>query len=145
MRVEQLVFRAGEWVTTKPETPSGGSAALVLAFGARDALCQGPHVAQLQQRFPQADIVSCSTGGQIVGTRVLDQEIVASALSFGSTRVRAVEVALSSADESEAIGHRLGEQLDDEGLVHVLVFAEGLHVNGSALADPSATPCPRVA
>ena len=78
--------------------------------------------------------MSCSTGGQIAGTRVLDHEVVASALSFDATRTRAVEAALPSADESEATGRWLGEQLDGEGLAHVLVFAEGLHVNGSALA-----------
>ena len=134
MQAEQLVFRAGEWATTKHETASHGSASLVLVFGARDALCHGAHLSALRERFPHADIVSCSTGGQVIDTRVLDDEIVASALSFTSTRIRTAEVALSSADDSEAAGRRLGEQLDGEGLTHVLVFAEGLHVNGSALA-----------
>ena len=134
MQAEQLVFGAGEWEATKPQMRSRESASLVLVFGARDALCKGAYLPALREHFPHADIVSCSTGGQVIGTRVVDDEIVASALSFTSTRVRTADVALSSADDSEAAGRRLGEQLDGEGLTHVLVFAEGLHVNGSALA-----------
>ena len=134
MQAEQLVFRAGEWETTKHQVPSQTSASLVLVFGGRDALSHGAYLSALREHYPHADIVSCSTGGQVIGTRVLDDEIVASALSFTSTRVRTAEAALYSADDSEAAGRRLGEQLDGEGVTHVLVFAEGLHVNGSALA-----------
>lgn len=134
MQVEQLVWRAGEWHATQREAASQPSASVVLAFGSRDTLCHGAYLPDLRERYPQASIISVSTGGQVLGTRVLDDEIVASALSFESTEVRAVDGALSSAADSEESGRALGAQLNDPALVHVLVFAEGLRVNGSALA-----------
>ena len=105
-------------------------AALVLVFGDRIALSDPRVLVELAELHPGAEIVGCSTAGEIHDTRLIEDNIVAAALAFEDTRV--VVVATSS-DDSSAAGARLAEGLPREGLRHVLLFSEGSSVNGTEL------------
>lgn len=111
-----------------------GAAHLALVFGATDALSR-PHVLDaLRAQAPAAVIAGCSTSGEIAGTRVDDGTIVATTITFAHTRVRVAETPIASDTDSFAAGHRLATALQRDGLAHVLVFSDGLAVNGSQLA-----------
>ena len=43
---------------------------------------------ELRKLFPHAEILGCSTGGQILGSEVRDDEVVAVGLSFSATRLK---------------------------------------------------------
>lgn len=106
---------------------------LVLLFGSTAAL-QAPGVLEAcQERFPESEIVGCSTAGEIAQTRVLDDSLVLTALHFEHTRIAVNSVTLGSAEGSYEAGLQLAQALVDPDLRHVLVFSEGLNVNGSAL------------
>jgi hypothetical protein len=107
---------------------------LVLAFGAPDLLCDRNLIGEIQQAHPEAILAGCSTAGEILGTEVTDDSLVLSAISFERTRMRSVTLPLDSADNSHSAGAKIAGQLVEDDLVHVLVFSEGLHVNGSKLA-----------
>lgn len=134
MILEQLTWSADTSWTPADPSARAPAAQLVLAFGDRASLGEGEYLAGLQSRFPHAAIVSCSSGGSIRGRTLTDEGVVATAIEFESCTVQAVETELALSAESEAAGARLGRLLPAAGLRHVLVFAEGLHVNGSALA-----------
>lgn len=136
MQTTQLHFTPGSgWTELVRPSSAPPDAQLVLVFGER-ALLEATEVqATLRERFANAAIVCCSSGGEIAGDRALEGSVVATALHLVDTTVHAVEGAIPGRDGSAAAGEALVRRLPTSGLRHVLVFAEGLAVNGSALAD----------
>jgi hypothetical protein len=55
------------------------------------------------------------------------------AISFDHTQVKGAQVRIDERRESREAGQRLAQALDRDGLVHVLVLSDGIHVNGSEL------------
>lgn len=108
------------------------TAQLVFVFGQRQDLADGRWQQALAGRWPQAAVVGCSTAGQIAGTAVFDEGAVATAVEFEATRLVLATVDTSAAESADA-GRRLAEQLNQPDLVHVIVFSEGLDINGDAL------------
>ena len=133
MHVEQLHYTGNQWSGAADAAVTAG-AQLVLVFGDRDVLSRGAFLAPLKQRFPDAAVLSCSGGGAILGGQVLDDGLIATAVRFTNSTVRTVMLPLASASESESVGEALARALPREGLRHVLIFAEGLQVNGTALS-----------
>lgn len=117
---------------SRPNTSLDGDADLVLVFGARRAL-RGAALMQLQADHPRAHVLGCSTAGEISGSRVLDDSIVATAVRFESSSVKLAEVAVENPADSRAAGERLAQMVPHENLVHAFVLADGLAVNGSEL------------
>lgn len=140
MRVEQSVWQQRTGWTGGGTV--GPSAALVLAFGAREVLKTAPLVAEVRSRYPHACIVGCSTAGEISGSAVTDNSLVCTAIAFDHAEVRLASVELDGAVDSFACGERLASQLpatlslrsgDDAAIKHVFVLSDGLAVNGSEL------------
>jgi hypothetical protein len=131
MRVVQSVHEAAKgWSMA----PGGDAPSFVLVFGAREALVGTSALADLRAAWPGVPLLGASTSGEIAGDAVRDGTVVATAVTLAHTAVRCVSRLLPSAEASVATGHALGEALVGSGLRHVLVFSEGLRVNGSDLA-----------
>lgn len=111
-----------------------GDPALVLYFGSPSQFADGAApVRELTARFPRAVVCGCSTAGEIRNSRVSDDSVVAALVWFDSTQVRAVAEMITHNADSRTVGRRAAERLNAPGLRHVLVLAEGLSVNGTAL------------
>lgn len=131
MRVSQeLLDASGEWQIHGTPLKDAG---LVLFFGGRALLEDAAIFQQMRQRHPDAILMGCSTAGEICGTQVSDDTIVATAVAFDHTRLQLVTTTVSEAGDSRAAGQRLAEALDAHGLVHVFVLSDGLRVNGTEL------------
>jgi hypothetical protein len=143
MKTEQTTWsQAHGW---KPAS-SGAlrqSAQLVLVFGATAALRDARVVQAIRKFYPAAHILGCSTAGEICGARVSDDSLVATAIHFEHTQVRAAQVSLGAKIDSHQAGEFLARALPhavgaggdgaEERLAHVLVLSDGLSVNGSDL------------
>ena len=131
MHVQQVVWkhRTG-WA---PAEAGSDAVPLVLYFGAREALSSGARYAELRGMFPAAHILGCSTGGQINNNEVNDDEIVAAAISFDSTRLRLCQEEIDGPGNSRSCGAAIGRQLASDDLAGVFVLSDGLNVNGSEL------------
>ncbi len=122
----------GAWTATlSPAWDS--SSTLVLAFGASGLDPETAAAVELAERFPTSHLLGCSTAGEILDTSVLDGSLVVAVLRFDSVRLHSAFAPVSSAGDSLAAGQALGAQLAGEDLRGVLVFADGIHVNGSEL------------
>lgn len=106
---------------------------LVLAFAPPQRLQSPDTWRALRRRWPSATLVAASTAGEIHGARVLDESLVTTALASTKTDVRCASVSLAAYANSEDAGAALGSMLTGHHLRHVLVFSDGLNVNGSAL------------
>ena len=134
MKIEQQYWTAGEGWKIESAAQLDGNASLVLAFGAGQILGDAIAMDEVRARYPGALIAGCSTSGEICGIRVRDDSLVVTALRFEHTALRLVHEVLAEGGDSLSAGERLAKALPAQELVHVLVFSDGLKVNGSELA-----------
>lgn len=127
----------GYWSPTKGFSTVGSNisdkAQLVLYFGENDILSDKTLYESFKKKFPKADILGCTTGGEIINDEVSDDSCVYIAMEFDKTKVKAVMRRVEMPDDSENVGIELAEALHDKDLKAILVLSEGLTINGSAL------------
>ncbi len=133
MKTEQNVWtqQAG-WQPKVPGT-LGKSAQIVLVFGSTDLLQKSPLLKELAATYPKAQLVGCSTGGEICGATVYDDSLTSVAIHFEKTIVKTHEIDAISISESFLAGERLAALISPANLSHVFVLSKGLNVNGSEL------------
>jgi hypothetical protein len=124
--------QAGGWCPKTPDT-MGDHADLVLAFGGTSVISRVQPLALIRQAFPSADILGCSTAGEIFDTEVTDDSLVVTAIRFEKSHVTGCKLSLTAELNSYQAGQNLARQLPKEDLVHVFVLSDGLRVNGSEL------------
>lgn len=113
--------------------PNGVAPGLVLVFGGRNVLKDEKLFQEIRSWYPSSHVVFCSTAGEILGTEVSDDSLTVSAIAFDATTLGFAIVDIDDAIHSERQGAALAQKLSRENLVHVLVFSDGLKVNGTAL------------
>jgi hypothetical protein len=143
MKTEQRMWTHGSKWLAATGAPLAQCAQLVLVFGGTAVLRDTSLVRQIREFYPAAHMLGCSTAGEICGTEVSDDSLVATAIHFERTLVRAAQVSLDANPDSQQAGELLGRALPhvvgagaagtEEKLVHVLVLSDGLSVNGSDL------------
>jgi hypothetical protein len=106
---------------------------LLIVVGATDVLKDGSLVKSLSQGLPKAQIIGCSTSGEISNHGVSDEGLMIAAAHFDKSTTRTVGFELASADESRNTGIKLANALIAPDLKGVFVVAPGLNINGSQL------------
>ena len=106
---------------------------LVLGFGEKNILANENIYKQLKEKYSTADIVLCSTAGEIYNDTVVDNTVSVTAIAFEKTQVKAVSVTIDDFSNSYQAGQGLVKQLPIENLAYVLVISDGAKVNGSEL------------
>jgi hypothetical protein len=135
MEVRQRKLNDGNMAaSTGAEAPLSGPADLVLVFGSSACLKSTPFDS-LTALYPGALIVGCSTAGEIAGTDVTDDTLTLTAVRFARTHVKLARTRIDGPAASHDAGTELARQLPHDDLKHVLVFSDGLNVNGTALVD----------
>lgn len=134
MKVDQRAWTAEEGWHQPVDGGAGPGAQLVLLFGATERLRERAPFEQLRAWYPGAIIVGCSTAGEICGTEVRDDSLVATAMGFERTALHMAHSRVDDMEQSRAAGAVLARALHRTGLSHVLVLSDGLKVNGTELA-----------
>lgn len=135
MRASQLLWRDLSGWVDDPEQPRGADADLVLYFGSRIMLGQPAHFDALRNRFPAAQILGCSTGGQMAEGDVTDEQLTALVIDFANTQIQVAEATVRDPSDSRAAGAAIGTELAGPDLAGIFILSDGLHVNGSALVE----------
>jgi hypothetical protein len=107
---------------------------LVLVFGMRELIVDATPYDRIREIYPEAAIVFCSTAGEILGSQVLGNSIVATAIRLDKSTMRAVQVHLDEHDGQRQAGKALMSQLQGDALRLVFVLCDGRSVNGSEFA-----------
>ena len=108
---------------------------LVFLFGSTAILRGGPAVAEARKAYPGASFIGCSTAGEICGTSVSDDSLVATAVEFAHTQIQIADIFMGNDEGSYQAGERLAGLLPRDGLIHLFVLSEGLNINGSELVQ----------
>ena len=106
---------------------------LVMVFGGTNFLDSPEPLRNVVQKYPGAVICGCSTSGEINQTEIHDGTLVAAVMRFSGTALRSAFAPVSKTASSYDAGVTLAQQLLDPSLKGVLVFSDGLSVNGSEL------------
>ncbi|MCH8622458.1 FIST N-terminal domain-containing protein [Undibacterium sp. TS12] len=138
MQVSQSIFLDGQSphfpLSSQPQqTQQPRAGRLVLFFGSSSLLSNPANFHAVRQAFPDAVIAGCSTAGEIHGTTVSDDTMVVTVIDFEQTPVHFARVSILEAAQSFSSGQALIESLPAKDLAHVLVFSDGLKVNGTEL------------
>lgn len=108
---------------------------LVLAFGERTLIEDTKNLNFLQSEFPEAEVVMCSTAGEIIGDTVTDDTIVATAIEFDYSSVKIFKTRMKDHENSSQAGSWLASHMHKTDLSFVLILSDGNVVNGSRLTD----------
>ena len=133
MKTEQRIYSRDKGWIKKSEIELNDIAQLVLIFGNKDLLKEKENIDYLKTQYPAAQIIGCSTSGDICCDEVHDQNIVSTAIWFENSRVEIAEETISLMADSYQVGEKLAEKLSKEDLVHIMIISEGLNINGSEL------------
>lgn len=125
MQVHQQCWKPGSQLDPR-------EAEWVLALGDRHHIAEA--YPAIRAAYPSAIVVSGSTSGEIVDTEVTEDRVAITAVSFGSTTLRAASRSIESDASSHQVGIELATELAAEDLAHVFVLSDGARVNGTALA-----------
>ncbi len=106
---------------------------LIMCFAAKEKLANPGIYDLINERFPAAEIVMCSTAGEIFHEAVQDNTLIAVALQFDSTVVKTAAINIAGYSNSYEAAGALIKQLPKADLVNILVFSDGSMVNGSEL------------
>ncbi|GAA5216249.1 FIST signal transduction protein [Corallincola platygyrae] len=132
MKLFQTLVTDGQWHPALNHCPFA-EPALVFVFG--NVEVYRAKQAEIRQQFPQADIVGCSSAGEIHGTQVSDNGLTLTAVKFDDCKVSIASQPLNSVDCSYNAGTELACQLPQENLRHLLIFSDGIQINGTALVN----------
>jgi hypothetical protein len=107
---------------------------LVLTFGENDFFKTEEFFNSLRTFYPNAIVVGCSSSGNIIDTSIEHEDIVVMAVKLEKSSVKMVQSEVNIND-SRSVADKLAKELASDSLKHVLIFSEGLNINGSDLAD----------
>jgi hypothetical protein len=106
---------------------------LALCFANKSSLQNIDLFENTKKQFPSADIVFCSTAGEILHDKVLNEGNILIAFDFKHTPLHSVSININEAKNSFDAAVQLVDKLPKENLKYIMVFSDGSKVNGSEL------------
>ena len=111
------------------------NANLVIAFGERIFLEKTAPYQKLKGLYPNATIVICSTSGQISNINLVQNNLVATAIAFEKTKIKATEIDILLNPDIKLLGKKIKDDLLSDDLKSILVISEGSLINGTELIN----------
>jgi len=117
--------------------PAGmdSSSTLVVIFGGNPFEGCRAAIAEVAARLPNSVLLGCSTAGEIFDAHVQDVSLSVAIARFDSVTLRKASLPIGADTDLFSAGRELGRALLGPELRAVFVLSDGLHVNGSRLAD----------
>jgi len=135
MKIEQKSWSKKEGWKTLESNLGNNTPQIVFVFGGRKVVEEEEHFSELKESYPESKILLCSTAGEIIGTKVSDNSLAISAVYFEKTTLEFAQTEILDPADSNEKGREVAKKLSKEGLVHAMVFSDGLKVNGTSLVQ----------
>ncbi len=134
MKIDQLMYHSNQFFG---EATLGDNAQWVLVFGEGRLLCDHRIFEHIRDLYPHAYIMGCSTAGEIHENAANEHSLSITAVMLDKTQIKFSSYPLHNSESSESYetGRRIISELEQDGLKHVFVLCEGLHLNGSRLVE----------
>lgn len=142
MKIEQARWTENSgWSPFKPGGLSK-DAQLAIIFGSTSIIKSQKYINEIRNAYPDVVIWGCSTSGEIFDTQVSEESLVATIVEFEKSSIRTVNKKIGSMSDSFNAGTYLADNLEKDGLKHVMVLSDGLKINGSDLVHGLAKNLP---
>lgn len=135
MLIKQEYVSAKMGLKDLPASPSLPNANLVFVFGAIKRFSDAKLGEYMKSRYPSAQIIGCSTSGEINPSGVFDDSLQITAVLWEKTRQQVTHTKMHGMQNSFESGQNLARQLKTDDLRALVVISDGLHVNGSELLE----------
>jgi hypothetical protein len=135
MKIQQVSTNDTKLLSSQLQPLAGLNPNLVLVFATPEFFAAGGEDQLFRQCFPNAELLGCSTAGEVVVSGVQEKSIVVTAISFETTQVISASTELENMADSFSAGRQLAELLAVPDLRAVLVLGQGVSINGSALVE----------
>lgn len=133
MEIEQSKWcPTQEWVKLY-SSKNGHRSQLVYVFGNQDILQTKGRLEEIQEMYPSADIVVCSTSNEIYNGQVFNGSIVLSAIYFEYTKIQAVTINLRDVKDSFDMGTHISAMIEKDDLRHLMIFTDGNQIDPAHL------------
>jgi len=133
MKINKLIFKDNEWNILDEQESRRDVLDIVFVFGHINILKKYNHSTLLKKKYPNAQIVGCSTAGNILDITIDEYEIVATAISFDTGYVKVFSQMLPLNDITRST-QSLINSIEKENLKHLFLLSPGL-INGSDIID----------
>ena len=137
MEFQQLLFdginKNQELITSKAFDPIETN--LVLAFGQRTLLEKITPYSSINKLYPNADVIICSSSGQISNQCTVADEVVVTAINFDKTYIKTASIDILSNDSIADLGKIIKNTLLQDNLKSILILSEGTYINGTELIN----------
>ena len=130
MQVTQFALNQGQWDRPLEFCEHTN---LVLLFGCADLAVDSQLYAQIRQTFPNAQIIGCSTAGEIFQQEIIDCSLVINAIQFEHAHIK-IDCLPFSHNEHNNLIQSL-ESLNAPDLKYLMVLSDGHSINGSELVE----------
>lgn len=135
MIVRQESLTAKMTLKDLPNASPLPTANLVLVFGSVKRFSESRLQSVLKERYPTAQVIGCSTSGEITATGVFDDSLQITAILWEKAVQRVTHTKMTGMQNSFETAVGLAKQLKSDSLKAVLVYSDGLNVNGSELLE----------
>lgn len=143
MKVRQYIFQAesgwqpyvGNEDHPQHEDPNAFSPNILLAFGSGRDSSGEILVNWWKSTFPDAQLIGCSSAGEILDTEVFSNTITVTAIQFEHTPFKIHAIDFEAGTRCEELAERLVKDLNRENLKLCFVLSDGLNINGSRFVD----------
>ncbi|MEG3639908.1 FIST signal transduction protein [Magnetococcus sp. PR-3] len=135
MKSAQHVLTNVDWKSDELVDLSKINPQLVLVFGSVAFFDKADFVTRLNHCFPAAQLVGCTTAGEITADGVFDDHCVVTAVQFDGVQIHIAHNEVGAMEASKQAGVQLGETLKPHQPSAVLLFGKGLAINGSGVIE----------
>ncbi len=137
MQLQQIILDSNleETILFSKDEFNAQKSNLVLAFGERIFLENTNPYKKLNSLYPNAQIIICSTAGQISNTTLVKQNSVATAIQFEKSTIKTTEIDIIYNSDIDLLGNKIKEDLLTDDLKSILIISEGSFINGTELIN----------
>jgi len=144
VKLQQEHIEANTTIGKLPSESPLPNANWVLVFGSTKRFNEKGFTKNLQQRYPEAHIIGCTTSGEITDDGVYDDSIHITAMQWERSTLRFVAKPIKNMSQSFSVGSMIAEELDQPDLKGVFILSDGLNINGSELVEGVQSVLPKI-
>ncbi len=135
MKNSIIKYKEGVWTGLDLSEDAKSAFQIILVFADRLILEEGKVYQQLKNNFKTADIITCSTAGEIYSRIVEEDAAVSIAIEFQRTPAFLSKGNINDFKNSYELGVFTAKNLPTENLTFVFVISDGNLINGEALVN----------
>ncbi len=133
MEIKRISFAEKTGWSEEFPTALDSANTMVLIFGASLFINRPSPLNELIDRFPNSQVIGCSTSGEIFGAAINDASLSIAIVKFEHTTLRRIVTNVFKRSDSYLSGQKIADELTDPDLRGVFLLADSANIDGSQL------------